>query len=520
MTFEPDSKKSRLHIVLWILLGLLSLGLLLIRIYRPEPLWMTVAASSAVVLCAIFLIRENRKALTSRSAAYGFNSFVTSALVLGILAVVNFLASRHEWKFDATSNRLNTLSDQTVKVVKALNRDVKASVFSQVGNRERFRGLLDNYKALNSKFTVEYVDPIRERARVKEAGIAREDTLILSLGDKTSKIEDISEEKITNALVKISRDKRSQLCYITGHGERPLTGNAADSYDVVQRALMDQSYEVKEVNLPQELKIGENCDAILVVGATRAFFDPEVKAITEFLDHGGRALFALDFSMRGPDSSQEVAAILEEWGIGTKKLMILDPLSRLLSIDASVPVIGIFNEAQPITRDFTKDSRISCFFPFSRPLFANGKVEGLSVEWLAKSSPNSWAESDIASLTKGVKFDEGKDLKGPLEVAFTSKGKKKDSQAVRETRVVAFGSALFGTNNYSRYGNNVDLFVNSVAWLLEEENMISIRAKEDAAGRIELSQQTGELIRWIVVWIAPLLILISGIVIWVRRKKL
>lgn len=520
MDQKTTSKKRALNIVLWILAGLFTLGIFAARIFRPEDTWILIADCVALLACLVWLASEHRKALMSRTAAQGFNSVVTSVLVIGIVGVVNFLASKHEWKRDVTRTQINTLSDQTVKTVKGLNKEIKASLFSQPSQREQFRALLDNYKSLSPKLIIEYVDPLKERARVKEAGITRENVLVLTSGEKTAKVEEINEEKITNALIKLSRDKKQQVCYITGHGERPLTGGAADSYDVVQRGLIDQAMDIKEVNLPQELKIGENCDVILIVGATRAFFDPEIKALNEYLDAGGRMLLALDLSLRGPDSSPELVPLIENWGVTTKKMMILDPYSRLLGVDASVPVIAQFNEAQNITRDFTKDARINCFFPFARPLMAKGGIEGVTVEWLAKSTPNSWAESDLVSLAKGAKMDDDKDQRGPIDVAFAINGKKKGSQAARNTRIVVFGSALLASNNFSRYGNNLDLFLNSIAWLAEDESMISIRSKEDEAGRIELTQQAGDLIRTLVLWIVPSIVIVFGVVVWVRRRKL
>jgi ABC-type uncharacterized transport system involved in gliding motility auxiliary subunit len=85
---------------------------------------------------------------------------------------------------------------------------------------------------------------------------------------------------------------------------------------------------------------------------------------------------------------------------------------------------------------------------------------------------------------------------------------------------VVFGSGQFANNSYSRYGGNLDLFLNSVSWVLEDESMISIRAKDEDDSKIELSQNQGVAIFWICVVIAPLLIAAAGIVIWVRRKKL
>ena len=127
----------------------------------------------------------------------------------------------------------------------------------------------------------------------------------------------------------------------------------------------------------------------------------------------------------------------------------------------------------------------------------------------------------MASIAKGeVQYDNGSDLAGPVITVTIASGKKKDSKATRETRVVAFGSSQFANNQYSRFGANLDLFLNSVSWVMEDESLISIRAKEEEAGRVELTQTQGMVIFWVSVIFIPLVIAIAGIIIWVRRKKL
>ena len=99
-------------------------------------------------------------------------------------------------------------------------------------------------------------------------------------------------------------------------------------------------------------------------------------------------------------------------------------------------------------------------------------------------------------------------------------GKLKDSKAPRDTRIVVFGSSNFANNNYSRYGSNSDLFLNSVGWIMEDESMISIRAKEEGAGLIEMSQKQGVVIGLLTVFVIPLMIAVAGVLVWVVRKRM
>jgi ABC-type uncharacterized transport system involved in gliding motility auxiliary subunit len=345
------------------------------------------------------------------------------------------------------------------------------------------------------------------------------DTLVLAYQGKTAKVDDLTEEKITNEIIKLTKDTKSTVCTITGHGETSFSDDKAGGFAGAKKGLEDQSYTVKEVNLPGETKIPEDCSVLIMMGTNKALFPNEVKLLFDYLNNGGRLVIGIDASLNTTDQfSKELKSLLATWGIDVKSGLIIDPVSKMLGVDASVPIVASFNKDQAITKDFSEQ----CFFPFSRPIdVVSPAPAGLKTAWLAKTTPKAWDELNMASIAKGtVQYDEGVDLKGPLSVAAASSGKQKDSKATRETRIVAFGTSQFANNQYTRFGGNVDFFLNAVSWAIEDESMISIRSKEDEAGKIELTQNQGVLIFWISVILAPLFISVLGIVIWVRRKKL
>jgi ABC-type uncharacterized transport system involved in gliding motility auxiliary subunit len=198
--------------------------------------------------------------------------------------------------------------------------------------------------------------------------------------------------------------------------------------------------------------------------------------------------------------------------------LIVDPFSRALGVDAAVPILATYSKENPITRDFQTNT----FFPFSRPLESvSGGTPGLNVQWLAKTNPKSWAVMDLASISKGaIQFNPGKDKSGPLTVAMAVEGKQKDSKATKNTRLVVFGSSQFANNQYARFGGNLDFFMNSVSWAMQDESNISIRAKQEGPGKVEMTQKQATVIGLITVFVLPILIAVAGIVIWVLRKRL
>jgi ABC-type uncharacterized transport system involved in gliding motility auxiliary subunit len=519
---SSSQNNSKVMGMLWAAAFILAMGLLFARAVYPELVWLTAVVGVALIGVLGLLIQKNAQALKGRSAAFGLNSAVTVMLVLGIVGVVNFLGYRYPQKLDLTQNKSHTLSDQTVKLVKGLQKPVKAVLFAKMQGKEQFRPLLENYKQLNpDKVELEYVDPDKEPTRAKQVGIKKYGTLQLVAGTHENKIEDPTEEKLTNALIKVTKDKSPTLCAVTGHGEKSMSSTEADGYDTVKKSLQSQSYEVKDISLITDVKDGKipaSCDAIAILGPQKSFFPNEVKALREYLADGGRAIFALDINIKGGEMAPELMPVLNEWNIKATQAMIVDPFSKMLGVDAAVPILATFNKEQPITKDF----QIQCGFPFTRPIEdAGNAASGIKPVWLAQTTPKSFAVTDMKMLATGqVEMHEGKDRMGPLSAAMAVDGKLKDSKASRNTRLVVFGSSHFATNNYQRFGGNLDLFLNSVSWAMEDESMISIRAKEDAPGKVELSQKQGTVIFLLTVIVIPVLIAVGGIVIWVLRRRL
>ena len=517
-------KNNKLLPILWSLVGTLLVGILVARAVFPEHLWVTIATSVAFIGVLGALINENRRALRTRQAAFGINSVVTTILVIAIVGVINFMASRYPGKLDLTKNKVHTLSEQTIKLVKGLQKPVQAVFYQPVAQAGPAKSLLENMKGLNTKFELEFVDPNKEPTRAKQNSIKKLGSLQLITtgpqgGNKEEKIEDPTEEKITNALLKLLKEKNPILCAVTGHGERSFTSQEADGFEASRKSLQNQNYDIKDLQLSQESKIDpEKCNAVAILGPTRAFFEKEIQLLDEYLANGGRAVVTLDIDLKGGENSSELQKLLSKWYVKVDRALVVDPFARLAGSDAAVPVTRNYSKDNAIT----KEMQIQTYFPLSRPLEAvSGAPAGLNVTAIVKTNDAAWGETDFASLAKGqVKNDKGIDKPGPLTVAVAVDGKQKDSKAPRNTRLVVFGSSNFAANVYSRFGANLDLFANSISWVLEDENLISIRAKEDGPSKIELSQKQGSLIFIITVIILPLAIAVAGIVIWVRRRKL
>src|SRR5438067_13869822 len=108
--------------------------------------------------------------MKTRQTKYTLYVTVYLIVIVAILGAANWLGSRHNKSIDATSNKKFSLSDQTIKVVKGLTKDVTITVYDKTRAFTTSRDLLDRYANLSSKLHVVYLDPDKKPQVAKAAG--------------------------------------------------------------------------------------------------------------------------------------------------------------------------------------------------------------------------------------------------------------------------------------------------------------------------------------------------------------
>jgi ABC-type uncharacterized transport system involved in gliding motility auxiliary subunit len=87
-----------------------------------------------------------------------------------------------------------------------------------------------------------------------------------------------------------------------------------------------------------------------------------------------------------------------------------------------------------------------------------------------------------------------------------------------EARVVIAGDADFADNDLLMQVGNRDFFMNMVDWVTQQENLISIRPHDAADRRVNLTEDQGRLVGWLVLVIVPGLLVATGIWTWWKRR--
>ncbi len=509
------------------------------------------AVGAGAVLLLIYLVvnlSKVRAAMGSRSARFGGMAFATLILGLGILALVNFLNYRHHKRIDLSEGRVNTLSSQTVKVLENLDQEIKVTGFFEDEQEGLgFGDLARRYRYVTSKIDYEVVDPLKDPGKVARYEITRNGQVVVAGSSKQEMIEDATEEKLTNAIIKVTRDLEKVVYFLTGHGEHDLNMSEPEGYSTVENEIQKQNYRVESYNLAQENKIPEDASVIVSAGPKVDFFPNEVELLKEYLASGGKFLLLTD-----PESEAEMNKFLEPYGIQLRNDFVVDAtgLGQLFGFGAGAP-LGVDYAAHPITEDFQKTMSI---FPGTRSVSAVASELDYVTTELVRSSPQSWGEVEIEA--EEVSFDEQLDTAGPVALAVLAvksvsredleeapeegkegneaasedaagepdespedEGSETEESQSLESRIVVFGDSEFASNAYFGTAVNGDLFLNVVSWLAEDTDLLSIRPKDPENRTITLTQADSRMIFWATVVLFPLATLVFGIAVWNRRRS-
>jgi ABC-type uncharacterized transport system involved in gliding motility auxiliary subunit len=457
--------------------------------------------------------------LAKRQTKYGAYLTVYVLVVVAILAAANYLADRYNKTVDATSSKVFSLSDQTVKVVSNLDQDVKIYYFD---SPDRFRDsrfgpspqdMLGRYDNLSHRVSVELVDPARNPKRALDMNVSSAATTIIEVGGRREEAKSVTEEQITNALIRALKTEKRTACFLEGHGEHDIESSEPSGFSSVKDSLEASNFAVQTVSLlAKEPSVPSDCTVLVVAGPRTDLIAVEIGAIQKFVEEGGRALIMVDPPTKGVVTTSLVN-MLAGWGVKVNNDIVVDlsGVGQFFGTDELSPLVGRY-ENHPIVAEMRN---VASLFPLSRSVEPGDMADKVTVEKLFSTTPKSYATTSFA--TGEIRIDPNKDQPGPLSLGVA--GTYRTGQEGKEGRFVVTGSSRFVANSTLGFpGGNRDLFLNMMSWLSSDEDLISIRPKDPEDRRLTLSSDQMRRMLYVSVILMPLAIIVGGTVVWWRRR--
>lgn len=514
-----------------------------------EAAWIGYSFWTIAALCMgawIFFDRKNFSRLFSRKGSkYGASSGASILMVLLVLIGTAMLTTRPRFNksIDVTRSGANTLSEQSVKMVDNL-KEKKTEIevigfFQEEVQQTKFRGLLHLYEARGLPAKVSFINPQTDPATALANNITQSGTVIVKSGNQESRITTLTEEKFTNSLLSVMKDRTKKVYFTKGHGEGSLTGEDGEGFKLAIEELKNNKLEVEELSLLETPQVPEDADLVIIAGPKYDFKEEELKGLKDYVEKAKPLLVMLDAMV----PADHLNKLLSDYGlVFNDDLLILrpdDPRASLLGQNNAI--VSDFDQFSPITKDFAGKSSVALLMTNTRSVSEKlDNARSMKPVIVGKTNPviigvaNVRTANDLKNITPdrvktgalGV-IGVATGLAGGSSLAENQKAdeEKKDvkdndgKQAHKEVRVIAVGSSQFATNLGAQRAENLNMFTNITNYLLQDEDFISIKPKDFAKSTIDMTSASAQLSLAFFTYIYPFLFLGFGLVHWLRRRR-
>jgi len=509
--------KSFFKMVLYITNGLLYLAIIAMWIAIPGEITLNTSASIFNICLSIMLLCWDHNKFTKYYTSNYFkkltSALVSASLIFCILALVNYLSFKHPKQFDLSRNEINTLTKQTEAVLKGMEGKIIFKVFSRKANYLVIRKLLDLYRYNKNDVLIEFVDVELRPDQVKKYGITHAGTVVAEYKGRKQFILKHDELHITNVLIKLSRPKDPVLYYIVGHQGPNFENKSKQGLSDLKQLLEKSYYKAVPLSLTNLPSIPSDADALIIWGPRTPFLPHELGVIKKFVLKGGRLLLALDPDFN-KDKFSELRKVLKRLGIDIPNNLVVDTLNHVSGSNGTVPLVKKFTSKHPIVTDIPGP----VFFPLTSSIKSSGDGKSTgALEVMVKTTtfPASWAENTPEEVIDGkVEYSQGRDDKGPISIMGVWQDKVNDS------KIVIFGNSTFVSNIYAKYGSNFLLFLRSISWLVDNDQIKSFNLPIGKNDPIFISKNQLGVIFYFSVIFAPIILFGTSFFFYRRKRRL
>ena len=435
-----------------------------------------------------------------------FQNSLFVVLLVAIVVAVIYLTKDLGTTWDLTQSKRNTLSQATIDVLEQIPDPVSVTAFATPDAEEDLRGAIQNFIApfqrAKEDLSLTFIDPREDPVAATNAGVRVNGELVIELNERSDNLRTLSEQEMVNLLLRLLRSTDTLVSTLDGHGEGKLEGVANFDLGDLGTQLREKGFRISMVNFAVAQDVPDNTSVLVIAGPRVDLLPGEANRVKRYLERGGNLLWLVDFdSLRGMD------VVAEYLGLDLIDGVVVDPSASAQRLPASFSLASAYAEEHPITDRLDSNT----VFPYARRIEASEESEFYFTP-LVQAAAGGWLETD--SL-RNARFDEDSDIAGPITVAAALERDVGD----KRQRVVVIGTAKGFSNQYIGLLGNIDLGITTMSWLTGDDSLITIEPKTRVDLSLELSRPELAAIGFGFLIFLPLGLLVSGGVIWWRRRR-
>lgn len=477
---------------------------------------------------------KEKRIQNKKNLKHGSYSMGAITIFIAIIVVLNLVLQEVPSKYreiDLSTQKLYSIGDQTKKVLKKLDKDVEIYYIAQSGSESSdIQKLLEKYEEGSDHIKVEQKDPAVNPKFVSQYtsdGVSN-NSVIVVCGDKNKVIDNNSlyettvnyqtyssevtgfdgEGQITSAINYVTSDSMPVMYTLEGHDEATMSDTLKDT---IQKANID----IQSLNLLTMDSVPDDADILFIFAPAKDISEDEASKIISYLENGGKALIVSNYSS---EEMPNFASVLENYGVKTADGIVLEgDTNHYISQNPSYLLPNI--ESNDITSSLSSGSRY-ILMPLAQGIVKSDNYrDSLEITDILTTSDGSYSKVNVEDMQTMEK--ESDDIDGPFAVGVSITENLDDE---KETQIVYYSSeALFNDQmNTMVSGANYELISASVNWMCESEedsNTISIASKSYDTSTLTIPAADASFWSIFVTAVVPVVILVIGGGIWMKRRK-
>jgi hypothetical protein len=462
------------------------------------------------------------------------------ALGFGIIVALNIIygeivkrAPSPILRTDLTEGQQNSLSPQSIRVAQELTGTVTAYGFfgttgTEISQQRDAENLLKEYQKYSNKLKVEFVNPDVALAQANRYGLTRYDVVVFDNGVRHETADSTSEENFTGALLRLRSNTQKTVAILNVPSILDFGGTSqqAVAATLARKGLDTENYVVLPTyNLVVSPTISVTDVNVMIVPPSpenQPLPDNAVRALSDYLDHGGHVLLIGD-----PLAAPLPSALLQKYGLSEARGIIVDQDRNSLWGNSPTQLVALTYPSSTITRDM---NNVPTIYGAAEPIVvATTTITGFTTTpYIQSSSTAQYAvlqadasgnQSQLALDPNGPQAPMNIGVTVEQTVADTGNFTSTETTKPQVTRLAVLGDYdMLSDQLISQAPGNLDMFNNTVNWLSQSEERISVRPKDTTPRQLTMTEQQQSLIAWSTIVFLPVLVLLGGGLVWWRRR--
>lgn len=470
--------------------------------------------------------------LNKKSLKYGSYSFVITAVVIAVIVLVNVILGFSDiskvMRFDITKNKLFSISQKSIDLVSQLEKDVEIFILSPENSYSNLliTEIVDQYvvrgngRVIGPRFIDTDKDPtfISKNFDPEQVRGIKNGDIIVKSGNKIKVLTNqdfmnISydyyggaqvtglkvEQAFTSAIKSVVSETDNTVYFVSGHGEYDN-----NQLSQIRSAISLNNYAMENITLTAP--IPEEADVLFFPSPTSDLLGSEMENLASFLERGGDAIFLFDVQ----NSLQELPNFNEVF--------------RRYYLELNYDMISEFNQTNylkenwmiipkvflnEVTKNLNPD-QMFIYLPMCRSInVLSTDKQTLTLSYLFGTTDDS----------ASVDLNTGEQRFGPFALGALS---QMEVGVSNYSKIALIGNCTFITDSYmSDLGDNGSRYIVSILnWMQDKTEEVTIPAKSLEQPHLNMTQQSRILIFVLLTAVIPLIIIGSGVLVWIRRKNL